>query len=425
MTEKRLQNLSLGRKGFIFILLLPILLALLVLQSLTTFGLDELPAGSTSVTASKIVSSGEVAPGSTVHYTLVATDTYTTFLPIVFTPLEVPTLLSVGEPTSGDGFVTYNSLVSWEDLNDATLTYQLEVSTDSSFSNPTVYDAGTATSLSVNHTATTVYQFYYRVRAIRTSENLYSDWSNTVVGYGPYFDNFNSNTGWPVIDHTWDSSDCFKWFFANGNYNVDICDDRTDVKASPLVRLPSGDYEIEVDARWREPGSWWDAYGILFDAKDDPDPNNPDLGDYYMLWVLWEGEDKVLYKVLEDGPGYQKDLFSWVRLHSDTYNYDNHGTGWNHWKITRTSNSITIHLNGHHLRTVSIPRPTTNNQYLFGVYASTYETHPVKISFDNYLVKGFGASSSSVSYAASNVEEHPYVISGEFDLDAFLPNGGE
>ena len=242
-----------------------------------------------------------------------------------------------------------------------------------------------------------------------------------------YQDNFSDpGSGWPIVDNRHDPSDCFRWWYSSGSYNVEICDDRTDVKASPLVRLPNGDYEIEVDARFSTPARWWDSYGILFDAKDDPNPNNPDLGDYYMLWVLWEGEGRVLYKILNDVPGDQEDLFPWVALEGNRYNYDSNGTSWNRWKITRRSDKITISLNGTVIKTVNEPRPTSNYQYLFGVYAATYETHPMSAAFDNYTVRELGTGRGEVlSTYNYNLDAHPYVVSGEFDLDEFLPNYDE
>lgn len=205
-----------------------------------------------------------------------------------------------------------------------------------------------------------------------------------------YFDDYSDpSSGWPIVDNTHVSNDCFKWFYSSvETYRSDICDDRTDVKASPLVKLPTGDYEIEVDARFREAGGWWTAYGILFDAKNEPDPNKPDLGDYYMLWVLWEGQQKHKWKILKDVPGKQISLTEWAILDGSDYNYGSNGTSWNTWRVERTNNTIAIYLNDNHLRTINESRPTTNYQELFGLYTSTYETDRLKVAFDNYYVFG-------------------------------------
>lgn len=234
-----------------------------------------------------------------------------------------------------------------------------------------------------------------------------------------YFDDFsNPNSGWPIVDNTHVSNDCFKWYYSNEQtYRSDICDDRTDVKVSPGIDLPEGSYEIEVDGRFRESVGWWTSYGILFDAKDDPRPEKPDLGDYYMLWILWEGSNKHKWKILEDIPGDQKDVTKWSILADSVYDYGNNGTNWNTWRIVRTADEISIYVNDHHLRTVSRSRPTTNFQTLFGVFVSTYETDRNRVAFDNYLITAADGSAAPIFVGPSQ----GIVRSGPFELEEHLP----
>jgi len=238
-----------------------------------------------------------------------------------------------------------------------------------------------------------------------------------------YFDDFSDNTsGWPEIDNRQDSQDCYRWKYRDGVYHADICDDRTDIKSSPQVQLPTGDYEIEVDARFGvSNNAWWTAYGIIFDGKDDPDPSKDDLGDYYMLWVLWEGEDQAKYKLINDVPGQQKEVFGWRDLPS-SYHYGKSNTEWNRWRIVRTSNTISIYLNDTFVTTVNETRPTNNYQVLFGVYASTYETNDLIVEFDNYKVI---ALNNTLNYTPLNQTAAPFSISGEFSLEGLLPQQGE
>jgi hypothetical protein len=244
-----------------------------------------------------------------------------------------------------------------------------------------------------------------------------------------YFDDFsNPASGWPVKDNTWNHQDCWKWYYntSANTYNNDICDDRTDVKVSPLVRLPDGDYVISADARFgTSKDMWWTAYGILFDAKDDPNPSKPDLGDYYMLWVLWEGSGKHKWKILKDVPGDQEDVTSWKILDSSYYNYGGNGTAFNNWRIVRTSGRIAVYVNGHRLANVGEPRPTTNSQFLFGLYSSTYETSINRVAFDNYLVDYLNADArADVPYWTWDHKATGVVSSGEFELEHLLPSGG-
>ncbi len=235
-----------------------------------------------------------------------------------------------------------------------------------------------------------------------------------------YLDEFDDpSSGWPTPDNRWNPQDCFRWFYSNGTYASDICDDRTDVKVSPLVALPTGDYEITVPARFREPAGWWTSYGIMFDAKDDPDPTKPDLGDYYMVWVLWEGVGKHKWKILRDYPGGQADVTAWQILDTSVYNYENSGTAYNTWRIERTSTKISVYVNDALLITVNENRPTTNQQILFGLYNSTYETSSNKVGFDSYQVIALDGSSLRMHEAPP-----PGVgtySSGAFSLENMLP----
>jgi hypothetical protein len=241
-----------------------------------------------------------------------------------------------------------------------------------------------------------------------------------------YFEDFEGDSGgWPLADNTNVSNDCFKWYLANNEYNVDICDDRTDVKVSPGVDLPAGDYTIEVDARFRyNPGGfwYWNSYGIMFDAKDDPDPSKPDLGDYYMLWVLWEGPGIHKYKIIKDIPGAQINLFDWRNLDAGVYNYGPTGSDWNTWRIERTQNTIRLYINDHFLTEVGDTRPTTNFQTLFGVFASTYETGQTYASFDNFLIEDDSGTSARPVVTAAG--QQPIIVVNSGGLERLLPDGG-
>ena len=79
MTETETQFLSTGRKHFILILLLPILLVFLVIQSMTVFGLNETTTG-----ASAAVPASQDSP---IGPTGVITDEYKVYMPLVFKPV--------------------------------------------------------------------------------------------------------------------------------------------------------------------------------------------------------------------------------------------------------------------------------------------------------------------------------------------------
>jgi len=238
-------------------------------------------------------------------------------------------------------------------------------------------------------------------------------------------DDFSDPTsGWPVVDNTFNPSDCYKWEYVDGIYRSTICDDRTDVKASPGIALPNGDYEITFDARFINPswsaGIYWSAYGLLFDAKDDPDPDNADLGDYYMLWILYDG-NQVLWQILNDFQGGREQVTDWNTVPSDKYNYSNDGESFNRWRVVRTETKIDVYINDKFLATVSASRPRTNNQIWFGIFTSTYEFSGTVFEFDNYMVRDLSINSASWYSTGSN----PTWVSGDFNLEPFLPQPQE
>lgn len=483
MNGKQPENFSAGRKSVVFALLLPILLTFFMLQSMTVLGQDRFPAGGTpQVGVSKVVNNDEVAPGSTVRYTivisnsgdgpandLVMTDTlpiefdivtsslvsdtfqgytnlltvtndivtwegalgpnggeveisfqatltdtavfdtvitntaeitgtgtaltataaltvvdeYFTFLPIVFKPLEVPAMESAAVPTSGDSFATYDILVTWEDLNDPTLTYELQESTDPSFTNPTVYDAGNATSFAVHHSSLLTYRFYYRVRAVRTSQSLYSDWSNTVVGYGVYRDNFNSSTsGWKMRREDTDDT----------NNSVSYQDSRLRVKiggrwdsmiASPLVPTPPtwSNYRINTSVELGEGIDYLHSYGIVFGGDWNGSSSCPNsnfsscFNRYYRLNVVWQGHDKPfrvhLKRIDSHNTSNNTDtgvtLMPWRDLGVGNPN------GFNNWTIDVHDNGkIELYVNGNKFHTVTDTNYVAGGRY-FGTFASSQE----------------------------------------------------
>lgn len=240
-----------------------------------------------------------------------------------------------------------------------------------------------------------------------------------------YFDDFSDpSSGWPIVDNTGDPSDCFRWYYDQGEYKSLICDDRTDVKVSPLVDLPDGDYELSVDARFRYDGGfwYWTSYGIIFDGKDDPNPANPNLGDYYMIWVLWEDTNVARWMLLKDVPGDQFPLIDWQSLNPNIYDYGDNGSAWNNWRIVRTETQIQVYLNDTRVGQVNDQRVRDNFQTLFGVFSSTYETGVNRAAYDNYRVESLDGT-----YAWSSGEA-PFFISGDFGAglqDMLPPREGE
>lgn len=396
MTETQIQFLSTRRKH-ILILLLPILLVFLIVQSMTVFSLDNATTGVPDMlTAPGEVNSVESYPGNMDSPTGVITDEYKIYLPIVFKPVPVPTLLSVGLPTTTNGFATYSLLVTWQDLNDPALTYQLEESTDPSFSNPTVYDAGTATSYSVSHPATTVYHFYYRVRAI--SANLDGNWSNTLSGYGVYGDDFSDNTtGWSIRrQDTDDTQDTVN--YQDGKLRLKIGGRWDSIIASPMVPTPPtwDGYRINTRVQLGEGIDNLHSYGIVFGGDWDPSQPCPNsnftscFNRYYRLNAIWHGAGSTL-----------KVSLTRVDSHDTVDNSDEGVTlmefrdifvgdpdGWNSWTIDVYANGrIKLSVNGNLFYDEVHQQLYISGGRYFGSFASSNEYSGTAAFYEFYTIE--------------------------------------
>ncbi|KAA3658501.1 MAG: hypothetical protein DWQ04_24900 [Chloroflexi bacterium] len=232
-----------------------------------------------------------------------------------------------------------------------------------------------------------------------------------------YFDDFSDNTsGWRRKDNRNDKDDCFRLDYIGTLYQMDICDDRTDVKSGPPVFLPNGDYTIEVEARFSKEGGWLSSYGIIFDGEDNPNPDGSDLGNYYMLWIDWEGSKRSRYTILNDKKGSQAPLFDWKDFPPE-YNKGDGNKSWNTWRIERTDTQIIIYVNDKHLRTINEPRPY-GNRTLFGLFSATYETDDFQAQFDDYLIT---TPNNQIWYSTTDYEDWGFLESGDFDMEALLP----
>ena len=494
-TETELEKHSVGKKNRFFVLALPIIFTLLMLQSMTVMGQDRFPAGGTpQLGVSKAVNNDEIAPGSTVYYTivisnsgsgaatdLVMTDTlpvefdivsnslqdnitqgftdlltvtndvvtwegalgaggeveiefqatltdtavfdtvitntaeitgtgaaltataavtvvdeYLLFLPVIYNPLTVPTLSSVGVPTSNNGYNTYNMLVSWEDVGDATVKYILEESTDPNFTNPTEYDAGTATSYAVNHSSGTTYRYYYRLRTVRESQNLSSGWSNVLLGNGIYRDDFsNSGSGWQMRrEDTDDTNNSVS--YQDNNLRVKIGGRWDSMIASPLARSPENwpGYRIHTRVLLGEGIDYLHSYGIVFGGDWNGVSACPAsdflscFNQYYRLNVIWLGDDKPfqvhLKRVDSHDPVNNTDEGVTIMDHRQIS--VGNPNGWNEWTIdVKNNGDIDLYLNGSKFYTAHDTRYVGGGRY-FGTFASSVEYLGTAAFYDYYEI---------------------------------------
>lgn len=323
-------------------------------------------------------------------------DEYTTFLPLVFKPLETPTLLSVGVPTSNNGYNTYDMVVTWEDIGDASLKYILEESTDPNFTNSTEYNAGTATSWSVDHSSSTTYRYYYRVRTMDSSQNLYSAWSNLVLGNGIYRDDFsNSSTGWRMRrEDTDDTNNSVS--YQDSNLRVKIGGRWDSMIASPMAPSPENwpGYRVHTRVFLGEGIDYLHSYGIVFGGDWNGTSSCPAsnflscFNRYYRLNVIWQGESKPflvhMKRVDSHNPDNNTDEGDTLMSHRDVSVGD--PNSWNEWTIDVHNNGkIDLYVNGSKFYTAHDTKYVGGGKY-FGTFASSVEYLGTAAYYDYYEI---------------------------------------
>ena len=484
MSEAQMEFVSTGRKRFYLILLLPIVMVLLVMQSMIVLGQDELPMGDGSpaqINAAKTTNSESTNPGGWVRYTIVIsnsggtselgmvmtdslpvefdivegslisettqgftdllevtddvvtwegalgsggevkivfnailTDTavagsiitntavisgptailsptaaievineYRSYLPVIFKSLPVPSLSSVGKPTSNNGFASYDMLVSWADVNQSGLTYEVQEATEPTFANPTVIDAGTATSHKFNHESLLTYKFYYRVRTVDASKDRYSGWSNTQLGYGVYRDNFNdSGSGWAMRrEDTDDTNNSVS--YGSSRLKLKIGGRWDSMIASPLVPTPPdwSAYRINTSVDLGDGIDYLQSYGIVFGGDWDgttPCPNSnfsSCFNRYYRLNVVWQGSDRPfrvhLKRIDAHDTSNNTDTGETLMTWRDAATSD--PDGFNDWTIDVHDNGlIIIYINGNEFYRATDTNYVGGGRY-FGGFASSVE----------------------------------------------------
>ena len=312
-----------------------------------------------------------------------APPTTTVYLPIAAKSLPSPNLISAGDPTSDNTFVTYNILVTWADLGLAGGTYELQTSKSPDFTDPTLYDAGSATSYSVPHVSSTSnLQNYYRVRFLKDGQ--IGPWSNVVTQFGAYTDSFNdSSSGWSIRRHdTDDTNDSVS--YTNGKLKLKVGGRWDSIIASPMIPTPntwSKGYRIDTYVQLGDGIDNLHTYGIVFGGDWDgatpcPAPNLLScFNQYYRLNLIWSGHHSQfvgsLKRIDSHDPPNNSDKNFVLMSTRDVYVGDT--GGWNKWTIDVFSDgSIRMFVNGNQFWSGQDQRYVGGTRY-FGAFASANE----------------------------------------------------
>ncbi len=305
-----------------------------------------------------------------------------------------PTLLDISNPDEEPDYT-----VQWTYNFGGELSYYLlQEATDANFTaNVQSYYPGTNKSYTFSDQGSGTY--YYRVRGHNSYGN--GDWSNTesttVVTFS-YFDDFSDyNSGWPrewektrgalyqvrPYEHPQCPGDDCAYDDGDGYIVARRKTSKPYTRYGPGVTIPSANYEIEYDVRW------WDAqyhasYKVFFGADSTFD-------NYYSLDVMID-DPSVLpshcsYRLVERDGGGEEEIKGWQQEGEiDCHVRTQATTPWNHWKIRRENNFITIYVNDEKLG--SWYDSTFGTNRYFGVGATLYEgLTPSKPEFDNFSVE--------------------------------------
>jgi uncharacterized repeat protein (TIGR01451 family) len=321
------------------------------------------------------------------------------YLPLLFKrsppiPYE-PILLDIDNPDqSADYTVSW-----WYDYDVPVYNYQLQEATNARFTTNLVeYNLGTSTSYDFADKDNGTY--YYRVRG----QNAYGTgpWSKTkltTVYVFSYFDDFsNYKSGWPRM---WDKtrgalyqvhpyehpkcpgSDC-EYDNGDGYVIARRAGSPPYARFGPGVTVSSADYEIKVDARW------WDAqyhatYNIFFGSDSS-------FANYYSVDVLIDDPSVLpshcsyrLYRHDDTGDHILRDWRVSSAINCKVRSQDSDAP-WNHWRIRRENNWITLYVNNTELGSWYDSRFGANRY--FGVGCTLYEgLTPSKPEFDDFSVE--------------------------------------
>jgi len=326
---------------------------------------------------------------------------YFTYFPIMFQrwpPIPYsPFLHEISGGIDGDYTVSWEYDPSHPDEADPD-SYTLQEARDANFTDDVKeYDAGSNLSYDFNDQESGSY--YYRVRGNNTWGP--GEWSNVrSVNVWSYSDDFSDyKSGWP---REWSKtrfalyqvrpneqpgcpgSDC-QYDDGDGYVIGRRSGSKPYARFGPGVKVPSEDYEMELDARWWD-YAYFATYQIFFGADDDFDK-------YYSVEVRANDAGSSLiceYRVVKGSNGSETELNGgWsysAEIHCGKRRTSTGNTSWNHWRIRRDDDWINVYVNGHHLG--GWHDSSFGADRYFGVGATLYEGFtPGKPEFDDWVIE--------------------------------------
>ncbi|MBN1640147.1 MAG: hypothetical protein JXA09_02835 [Anaerolineae bacterium] len=160
------------------------------------------------------------------------------------------------------------------------------------------------------------------------------------------------------------------WFAHEGGRLVAYLDDNSAHNIAYPGWRPLGDFQIDVDVRFRM-GRWLNGAGVLFDGDDD-------WSDYYSFLLAYNFDQHFWgFARAEDGH------YDWITPIGGAPAFVRWWEEWNHLTIVSRRSGIRLYCNGELLPGASYDLPFTTNR-LVALVATTYEWNDGVNEYDNF-----------------------------------------
>ena len=348
-------------------------------EAMVTF---DVTVGAPVTTGMTVTNSADIFDGSattsvsasTVITTVSVPTRLIAYLPILMQPLPTPTGLVSTRPAL-ESDPTYKWTLSWPQVA-AGVSYEIQEAQTADFAN--VIRTYTTSDLTqdVLYPPAPNNLFFYRIRAV--SAQTTSDWSESILVIGPYFDGFGSDTtGWKLVREDTDDTNNSVYYRDDGHLVVKIGGRWDYAIASSLAYAPDPPYRIDTRVFLDDPDNlngWGFIFGADWDGTECPNAAYTSCFNRYYRWLtIWRGSEWMptqLKRIEEhresDNAGQGTSLLDWGDVEvidEDAYNT---------WAIeVYPDGRIIVFYDGEKVReTVDTSYITSRH---FGLWASTDE----------------------------------------------------
>lgn len=317
------------------------------------------------------------------------------YLPYIGTSPPIPSISNT-KPNSLN-----NWLVNWEVVDDSRIDgYILQESQKPDFSSGvTEYTVGNVTSQFIDKTASPNNTYFFRVASV--SNDLVSEWSDTITVHGAYLDNFSDDTtGWTSRRMTYlEETNVYYGSGAEEGYLIAITADRWDwVLGSPFRYAPEVPYQVDYRMRVHDPSNLVSG-GVVLGGDWNGDAC-PEIGNvyqtdncfnqFYNFNMIYFGPMKLLFEQVDrlnycpTCGGSQIKRLGPTEVVENINGLGNPANDWHNFRITVEEDGMRFYVDDKFVR--HFTDTTYINRPYFGVFTSTDEYKPSIYFYDYFSV---------------------------------------